>query len=180
MNNITLNKHKITNKNKFKRLIWGIVYFMLYRPSPIIFHRWRCFLLRLFGAKIGTNVAPYPTAKIWAPWNLEMHDNSCLASGVICYSVGKIIIGKDAVISQYTHLCSATHDYKSKDFDLMVGNIEIGEKAWICAEVFVGPGVKIGAGCVANSRSFVGKNLSEWSIYSGNPAKFIRERIKND
>lgn len=62
----------LTAGNKFMRAVWGLVWLGLYRPSPVPLHAWRRFLLRLFGAKIGAGAHPYPSSRIWAPWNLVM------------------------------------------------------------------------------------------------------------
>ena len=98
-------------RNKLGRLAWRWVWLLLYRPSPIFLHTWRRMLLRLFGAKIGKPAYLYPSACIWAPWNLEMGDHSTLAHKVDCYSVDKVRIGSFTTVSQYSYLCTATHDY---------------------------------------------------------------------
>jgi acetyltransferase-like isoleucine patch superfamily enzyme len=54
---------------------------------------------------------PYPSARIWAPWNLEMGDHACLSEDVDCYCVDKIAIGANTTVSQYSFLCSRSHDY---------------------------------------------------------------------
>src|SRR5688572_33261106 len=84
--------------NKAARLIWGITWLLLFRPSPRILHAWRRSLLRLFGAKIGRRVSVYPSAQIWAPWQLEMGDFSCLGPQVDCYCVAPIRIEAHAVV----------------------------------------------------------------------------------
>src|SRR5215212_8592055 len=98
--------------NKLARKAWGIVWMLLFRTSPRIAFgfAWRRLLLRLFGARIGRGANIYPSCKIWAPWNLEMGDHSCLGNYVDCYSVDKIWIGPHAVVSQYSFLCTASHD----------------------------------------------------------------------
>jgi len=168
--------HKITKINRLGRVIWHLVWLILYRPSPRSFHLWRCFLLRLFGAKIGKGTHPYPTAKIWAPWNLEMADHSCLSEYVDCYTVDKIYIGAHAVVSQYTFLCTASHDYDDPEFPLISAPIKIGANAWVAADVYVGPGVTIGEGSVVGARSSVFKNIEAWTVVAGHPAKFIKDR----
>ena len=57
--------------NRVSRVIWGAVYTIFFRFSPRPFHKWRAFILRCFGAKLGVDVHVYPGVKIWAPWNLE-------------------------------------------------------------------------------------------------------------
>ncbi len=163
-------------RNIIGRLLWGIVWLLLYRPSPKICHGWRRFLLRFFGAKVGKGACPHPSARIWAPWNLEMGEYSCLSFGVDCYCVDKIRIGSHATVSQYSFLCTATHDYEDMHMALVTAPITIGDSAWICADVFIGPGVIIGEGAVIGARSSLFKNVEPWTIVAGNPARFIKSR----
>lgn len=171
---------KLSIANKFMRSIWQVVWLILYRTSPVPLHGWRRFLLRLFGASIARGSHPYPSCKIWAPWNLKMEENSCLGHGVICYNVGKITLREGATISQYAHLCGATHDYRSDAFDLYAGDIEIGRHAWICADVFVGPGINIADRSVITARSVLFSDTKTEEVYSGNPARKVRMRYRNE
>ena len=141
------------------RMLWGIVWLLLFRPTPRNLHGWRRFLLRLFGAKIGQGVHPYPSAKIWAPWNLEMADHSCLSEAVDCYCVDKITIGAHSTVSQYSFLCTASHDYTDPKMPLTTAPIVIGEKVWVAADVFVAPGVTLNNGAVVGVRSSVFKDV---------------------
>src|SRR5690606_17177782 len=129
--------------------------------------------LRLFGAKVGKRVRVYPDVRIWAPWNLEIDDHAGIGNGAILYAQNKIKIGKMAVISQGVHLSAGTHDYTKKNFPLYTKPITIGDWAWIAAEAFVHPGVKIGEGTVIGARSVVIKDMPEWMVCSGFPCKPI-------
>ena len=172
-----LSKAEITLKNRFGRFLWGIVWLILYRPSPKLMHGWRCLLLRIFGAKLGNEVHPYPSSKIWAPWNLEMGDHSCLSEKVDCYCVDKIRIGAHATVSQYSFLCTASHDYTDKAMPLVIAPITIGNYAWVTADVFIAPGVEIGEGAVINARSSVFSSIEPWVVAAGNPAMPIKKRV---
>ena len=166
--------------NKLARLLWRVVWRTLYRPSPRPFHAWRRALLRLFGAKIGRGAHPYPSADIWAPWNLEMGDYSCLSEEVDCYSVGQIRLGSHATVSQYSFLCTASHDYTLQNMPLTSSPIVIERGAWVAADVFVGPGVTVGEGSVVGARSTVMRDVMPWVVVCGNPARVIRSRTLND
>jgi len=168
---------KLSFSNKVGRAIWGFAWLLLYRPTPRVAHRWRCMLLRVFGAKIGRGVRSYPSARIWAPWNLEMGDGSCLGDWVDCYCVEKVKIGSYATVSQYSFLCSASRDYTVSDMPLVVAPIIICDRAWVTADVFVGPGVTIGEGAVITARSSVFSDIESWTVASGNPAKPRKERV---
>jgi len=171
-----LHPRNLSLGNKIARTLWQIVWLILYRPTPRLFHPWRCLLLRVFGAKLGRAVHPYPSARIWAPWNLEMGDHACLSENVDCYCVDKISIGGYSTVSQYSFLCTASHDYTNSSMPLVTAPIMIGANAWVTADVFVGPGVSIGEGAVVTARSSVFSDIPAWSVASGNPAIAIKKR----
>jgi putative colanic acid biosynthesis acetyltransferase WcaF len=163
-------------KNKIARAAWRIAWALLYRPTPRGLHAWRRTLLRLFGARIGRGVHPYPTARIWAPWNLEMGDGSCLGEHVECYCVGRVTIGAHSTVSQFSHLCAATRSFEVPGMPLIIAPITVGAHVWITTDVFVGPGVKIGDGAVIGARSSVFSDIDEWMVAYGSPARPIRQR----
>lgn len=166
--------------NQLMRIIWRTVWLLAYRPSPKIFHGWRRFLLRLFGAKIATDAHPYPSVKIWAPWNLEMGPLSCLGPDVDCYCVDRVVIGARATVSQYSFICTATHDYHDPLMPLVTAPIVIGERAWVAADAFIGPGVTIGDGAVVGARSSVYRNVEAQTVVVGNPARFLKKLTGQD
>lgn len=106
-----------------------------------------------------------------------MDDHSCLSHGVICYNVAPVHLGKNVTVSQYSHLCTATHDYTDPAMPLLIASIRIGDNAWITADVFVGPGVTIGEGTVINARSSVFSDIESWTVAKGYPAKSYKKRI---
>ena len=92
------------------------------------------------------------------------------------YSLGNIYIADDSVLSQKAYLCAASHDYKSRSFDILSSDIRIGSEVWIATDVFVGPGVTIGGGAVVGARSSVFEDLPGGMLYFGSPAKAVRPR----
>jgi putative colanic acid biosynthesis acetyltransferase WcaF len=165
-----------TFASKAGRGLWGVVWLLLFRPSPRPLHGWRRVLLRLFGAKVGRGAMPYPSAIIWAPWNLTMGDNSTLGDGADCYSVARVDIGDHASVSQRAYLCSASRDVDDPDHPLMTAPITIERHGWVAAEAFVGPGVRIGEGAVVAARAVAIRDVPAWTVVAGNPAKPVRKR----
>lgn len=166
--------------NRLARVGWGIVYNLLFRPSPRPLHEWRSFLLRCFGAKIGKDCHVYPSVKIWAPWNLVLDDGASMGDDVICYSIDTVHLGKRVVISQFAHLCTGTHDYTSPNFQLYARPIHIGANGWVCANSFIGPGVSVGEGSVIGAGSVVTKSMPDWMVCAGNPCKPLKPRIMKE
>ena len=105
-----------------------------------------------------------------------MGDYSCVAPDVDCYCVALIKIGAHATVSQYSYLCTATHDIENPAMPLVTAPIVIGNGAWVAADVFVGPGVTIGEGTVVGARSSVFKDVAPWIVAAGNPARELRKR----
>lgn len=163
--------------NRLARALWNGVWLLLYRPSPTLLHGWRRFLLRLFRAKVGRGAHPYPSAKIWAPWNLDMGDHSCLSHYVDCYCVARVTLGAQTTVSQYSFLCTASHDYTDPAMPLTTAPITLGDRVWVTADVFVGPGITIGDGAVITARSSVFHDIEPWTVAAGNPAHTIKPRV---
>lgn len=167
-------EHSIANR--IARAAWGAARLLLFRPTPRPMHAWRCFVLRCFGARIGRGVRVYASAKIWAPWNLTMGDFSVLGDEVDCYTVDQIEIGAHAVVSQYAHLCAATHDIDKPHFPLVTKPIRLGPRCWIAAGAFIGPGVTVGEGAVVGARAVVTRPVAAHHVVAGNPARTLRIR----
>lgn len=159
------------------RVLWAVVYRVFFRPSPRPCHRWRNLLLRMFGATLHPTARVYPRARVWAPWNLVMEQHACIADDVDVYAVETITIGAFSIVSQYSYLCGATHDFEDVKHPLTPKPITIGRRVWIAADVFVGPGVTIGDGAVVGARSTVVKNLPAWQVCAGTPA--VAQRARN-
>lgn len=167
----------ISLANRTARAMWGLVYRLLFRPSPRRGgNAWRLFLLRRFGASIGKGSKVSPSCKIWAPWNLQMGEFSVIGDDVDCYSMDKITLGSKVAVSQRAYLCTGSHDISSLLRPLVTRPIVIGDHAWICAESFIGPGVVIGEGAVVGARACVTRNVDAWTVVAGNPATRIKIR----
>lgn len=173
----------VTLEIKIKRAIWNIVSSFLFRPfGTKIFRKWRIMLLKIFGANLQWDSEVYSSVKIWAPWNLQMGHRACLGPEVICYNQDKVILEDDVVVSQYSYLCTASHDINmlnTANDSLITAPIWIKEKAWIASKAFIGLGVYIGKGAVVGATASVYKNVEDYQVVGGNPAIVIKTRNAN-
>lgn len=133
-------------------------------------------LLRLFGAKVGANVHIDPSAKIFIPWNLKIGDWSSVGFDALLYNLGPLTIGQKVTVSQRAHLCGGTHDHRSPTMELIKSPIVVGDGAWVCADAFIGPGVKVGQGAVVGARAVVMKDVEAGAVVAGNPAVNVGKR----
>jgi len=156
--------------------LWWIVRDTLFLCSPQFMYGWRNALLRLFGAKIGKGVMLRPTVRITYPWKLKIGDNVWCGDFVELYTLGEIEIGADVVVSQNSYICAASHDHTVPTFDIYTKRVIIEPEVWVAADVFVGPGVRIGRGAVIGARSTLLSDAPEMMIMAGSPAKVVRPR----
>ena len=102
-----------------------------------------------------------------------------LAIMSIAIVLQKSRLGK-ATVSQYSYLCSASHDISDPSLRLTSAPIVISDGAWVFADAFIGPGVTIGEGAVVGARASVFKDVDAWVVVGGNPARFIKKRVLRD
>lgn len=182
MNKIDLYKSntKWSSRIKLARLLWNFSWLLFFRFTPKrLGNRWRVFLLRLFGASIEGDALILPSCKILQPWKLKLGKGSAIGAEVNIYNYDMVTIGDMSVISQYSYLCTGTHDFTHPYMPLIWKPISIGSECWIAADVYIGPGIIIHDGAVIGARSVVTKDIPEWTVCVGNPCKPIKIRQVN-
>ncbi len=161
----------------FKRLLWYYVNVVFFKSSWFPFYGLKTGLLSLFGAKIGTGVTIKPCVNIKYPWLLNIGNNVWIGEDVWIDNLVMVNVGDNVCISQGALLLTGNHNYKKTSFDLLTGNITLKDGAWIGAKAIVNQGVTIGSHAVLTSGSVATKNLDAYSIYQGNPAVKVRDRV---
>ena len=160
-----------------KRLLWYFVNIWFIKCNWLPLRQPRIWLLRLFGAKVGKMVFIKPGVNIKYPWYLEIDDYAWIGENVWIDNLVKVHIGKKACVSQNAYLMGGNHNYKKATFDLMVGEIDIQEGAWVGANSTVCPGVTMKPYSILSVGSVASKDLDAYGIYRGNPAEKVRERL---
>jgi len=158
--------------------LWWLVQSTLFAMSPQFMFGWRIFLLKLFGAQIGSDVRIRPSVRVTYPWKVKLGDRVWIGDYAEFYSLGEIDVGDDVVISQKSYLCAATHDYTKPSFDIVDKKITIEAQVWLATDVFIAPGVTIGRGALIGARSNVFADMPAGMICVGSPAKPVKPRIE--
>ncbi|HUG11069.1 MAG TPA: colanic acid biosynthesis acetyltransferase WcaF [Opitutaceae bacterium] len=169
-----------TRGERFKRALWLLVETLLFRPTPRTCHRWRVWLLSVFGAKIDepSTVRVFPNARIHFPWKLELRRNCMVGPGVLIYNLDRVTIGAGANLSRNIHVCAGSHDFNRWSMPLVTAPIAIGDNVWIATDCFIGPGVTIGELCVVGARSVVVDDLPARKICVGHPCRPVKDRVE--
>lgn len=97
-----------------------------------------------------------------------------------CHLLGEIIIGDDVQIGPKTVIWARDHDFARHQLIREQGHtaapIYIGNDVWIGASAIILRGVRIGEGAVVGAGSVVTKDIPDYAIAVGNPARVIKYR----
>ena len=162
---------------KLRYALWlftSNIFFLTNIPYP---NKLKVLILKLFGGKIGNKVVIKPWVKIKFPWMLILGNAVWLGESVWIDNISEIKIGDNVCISQGALLITGNHNYSSKMFELNSKPIKIEDGVWICAKSIVVGGVTIHSHAVLAINSMASSDLESYSIYSGNPAIFLKNRI---
>lgn len=161
---------------RLKVLIWFFVNYYVFNSSFPWPYKFKKKLLHLFGARVGKGLVIKPKVRIKNPWRLSIGDNCWIGESVWIDNLENIDIGNNVAISQGAMLLTGNHDYTVSNFAYRLEKIKIEDGVWIGAQSVVCPGVICKSHSILTVNSVASKNLEAYSIYSGNPARFIRNR----
>lgn len=163
----------------FKKGLWLLVNALFFNNTLAFLNGLKCFLLRLFGAKVGKKVIIKPTVNIKYPWFLSIGDNVWIGEKVWIDNLGPVTIGNNVCISQGAFILTGNHNYKKSSFDLIIDTIILEDGVWIGAKATVCPGVVCKTHSVLSVASVATADLDAYGIYQGVPAQKVRTRIIN-
>jgi putative colanic acid biosynthesis acetyltransferase WcaF len=136
----------------------------------------RIFVLRLCGAHIGRNCAVHHGLQVRAPRKLHLGDDCFIAENVVLDARGGLTIGAHVSVNSGAQIWTAQHDWRSPSFAYTSSPVTIGDRAWISARATVLPGLKIGDGSVVAAGAVVSRDVDEWTLVGGVPAKKLAAR----
>ena len=160
-----------------KRVLWYFVNIIFFNNGFFPVSGMKIWILRLFGAKIGKGVHIKPSVNVKYPWNLQVGNFVWIGELVWIDNLVLVSIGDNVCLSQGAMLLTGNHNYKKSSFDLEVVEIKLEEGVWIGAKSVVCPGVTCRSHSVLSVNSVTTHDMEPYSIYSGNPAIKIRDRV---
>ena len=122
-----------------------------------------------------SNVSKQPHLRIGNDVNIEQ--------GVHIICQGEVIIEDEVSITPYCVIVDTDHPFNDPDKQPKIGSrlnsdensrVRIGKGSFIGAHSVILPGVDIGRGCVIGAGSIVTKNVPDYCLVSGVPARIVR------
>lgn len=111
---------------------------------------------------------------------LKIYDNVYIGDYAHIYATNKIIIENNVLIANHVYISDNTHSYEDIEQAIKsqpvksIGSITIGQDSWIGEKVSV-LGATVGKHCVIGANSVVTKDIPDYSIAVGSPAKVIKK-----
>ena len=159
---------------------WLKAFVLEYMVNDILPHipfwtlrRW---YLRRLGACIGKGSFVMKKCYLLNPNRLTMGAYSHVNRGCTIDARGDITIGNNVSISHGAYIMTGSHDHRAKDFIGQFLPIQIDDYVWIGVGAIVLQGVHIGKGAVVCAGAVVTKDVGDYEIVGGVPAKVIGNR----
>jgi maltose O-acetyltransferase len=175
---------KNKENKKIKRNLALICYYSFARFLPIsqftFSKKIRVMLCRTIFKKCGENVNIEKGAYFGLGSDIEIGDNSGI--GINCRISGPVSIGRDVIMAPDVVILTKNHKYDRLDIpmrlqgDTEIKPVIIKDDVWIGIRSIILPGVEISRGAIIGAGSVVTKNIPEYAIVGGSPAKIIKFR----
>jgi maltose O-acetyltransferase len=143
-------------------------------------HTARLISYKIAGIKIGKKSRIHMGARFYQPRGIEIGEDTIIGDHVFLDGRAKLKIGNHTDIASEVMIYNSEHDIESETFKPREEKVEIGDYVFIGPRVIVLPGVKIGKGAVLAAGAVVTKDVPDFAIVGGVPAKIIGERKNRD
>lgn len=141
-------------------------------PSHVV----RKLFFRAAGMQIGAGSTLHTGCRFYQPSGVKIGEGTIV--GDRCFLDGRdgLTIGDHTDIASQVLIYNSQHDSSRDDFAAMHAPVKIGDHVFIGPRAIILPGVTIGKGAVVGAGAVVTKDVYDYDIVGGVPAKKIGER----
>ena len=161
-------------------MIGELKHYLLENIMKLPFHYVRNLFLNPFLGSRGKQVEICKDVEFRIPGNIYIGNYTTINKDTLLDGRGgKVKIGNCVDIAQEVRIWTLQHDYNSPDYIAKGKDVIINDYVWIASRCTILPGVTIGKGAVIATGAIVTKDIPEYAIAAGIPAKVIGKRSEN-
>lgn len=165
--------------NSLKEFFFGVYKLVSSIVCWLPFRFIRQFFFKCCGMKIGKKNFISRNVEIRVPYHIQTGNNCVFNKRVLLDGrCGNIVIGNNVDIAQDVNIWTMEHDVNSSEHKGSYGDVYINDYAWIASRATILPGVTIGKGAVVASGAVVTRDIPDFEIWGGVPARFIKKRTE--
>lgn len=166
--------------NRFFSYFIDLELFFLRLVGWVPFHSIRVLIYKLDGVKIGRKAHIHMGIQFFDPTKIEIGEGTIIGQNAFLDGRDSLKIGKHVDIASDVLIYNSEHDINSDDFKPIHAPVVIEDYVFIGPRAIILPGVKIQKGAVIAAGAVVTKDIPEYAIAGGVPAKVIGERSNKD
>jgi acetyltransferase-like isoleucine patch superfamily enzyme len=144
------------------------------------FHTVRLFCYTLAGVSIGEGSRIHMFARFYDPAHVVIGEDTLIGDQVVLDGRAPLKIGSHVDIASCVKIFNSEHDIRTENFAPREEPVEIGDYVFIGPNAIILPGVKVGKGAVVGAGAVVTKDVPDYKIVGGVPAKEIGDRATKD
>lgn len=162
--------------NRFYNYCLDFELMVLRWVSHVPSHLFRKMFYLLAGMRIGKGSVVHMWANFFDPSEIVIGDDTIVGDHAFLDGRAPLKIGSHVDIASSVMIYNSEHNLESEDFTARTEPVEIGDYVFIGPRAIILPGVKVGRGAVIAAGAVVTKNVDDFTIVGGVPARVIGER----
>lgn len=145
-----------------------------------VLHQIRHFIFKIVGVKMGKGSRIHMGVRYFSPRGVRIGDDTIVGYRTFLDGRAPLNIGSHVDIASEVMIYNSEHDLGSENFSAIEAPVTISDYVFIGPRAIILPGVKIGKGAVVAAGAVVSKDVPDFTIVGGVPAREIGVRKNKD
>ncbi len=178
----TLNTAEALSRAKVRIYNWWLDFelmFIHFVSDHIPSHFLRQFLFTMTGVRIGKGSTVHMGVRFFMPKGITVGEDTIIGYRTFLDGRKPLVIGNHVDVASEVLIYNSEHNLESETFEATEEPVNIQDYVFIGPRAIILPGVSVGTGAIVAAGAVVTKDVPDFAIVGGVPAKVIGER-KNE
>ncbi|WP_460722185.1 acyltransferase [Microbacterium aureliae] len=157
----------------------GLILFTLFVCGRVPWHQFRLLTYRVAGVRVGRRSTIHWRTVFFEPQGITIGNHCIVGNDAFLDGRRGLSLGDNVNIGGHVQIYTLQHDPQSSSFATVGGPVVIEDRAWVASRATILPGVRIGVGAVVAAGAVVSRDVPDYSIVAGVPARQVGTRSRN-